>query len=52
MVKLSSELEMEKEMHEYDQYPANIQEYLNSSPFKVGPQQAGTICVNKWLTRR
>ena len=34
--KIESELRMEKDIRDSEQYPLNVQEYLDSSSFKVG----------------
>ena len=33
--KIESELEMEKDIRDSEQYPANVQEYLDNSPFEA-----------------
>ena len=33
--KIESELQMEKDIRDSEQYPARVQEYLDSSPFEV-----------------
>lgn len=46
--KIESELQMEKDIRDSEQYPTRVQEYLDSSPFKVlhfeNPQQENTEC--------
>ena len=34
--KIESELQMEKDIRDSDEYPASVQDYLDSSPFEVG----------------
>ena len=34
--KIESELRMEKEIRDLEQYPPSVQDYLDNSPFKVG----------------
>ena len=33
--KIDSELQMEKDIRDSEQYPSRVQEYLDTSPFKV-----------------
>ena len=33
--KIESELQMEKDIRDSEQYPSRVQEYLDSSPFEV-----------------
>lgn len=33
--KIESELQMEKDIRDSEQYPATVQEYLDNSPFEV-----------------
>lgn len=45
--KIESELQMEKDIRDSEQYPATVQEYLDNSPFEVRFTSRGPSLVTK-----